>query len=122
MGIIIYYRVIKHMSDTNGRSDIFVGPNHGHRITRPAKMAWKTRPALRKGRLSKRCSFVREVIHEVAGHSPLEKRMLEMIRTGVASKEKRAGKLARAKLGTHRRAQHMKNAISDFIIASRQKK
>merc|ERR1712167_361790 len=109
------------MSDTNGRSDIFVGPNHGHKITRPAKMAWKTAPALRKGRASKRCTFVREVIAEVAGHSPLEKRMLEMIRTGVASKEKRAGKLARAKLGTHRRAMLKKRSIEDFIVASRRK-
>merc|ERR1711907_184319 len=122
MGIIIYYRVIKDMSETNGRSNIAVGLNHGHLVTRPAKMAWKSRPALRRGYKSKRCAFVREVIHEVAGHSPLEKRMLEMIRTGVASKEKRAGKLARAKLGTHRRAQHMKQALSDFVIQSRQKK
>merc|ERR1711990_864364 len=118
---IIYYRVIKHMSDTNGRSDMFVGIAHGHRVPRPAKQAWKSRPALRKGHLSKRCKFVREVIHEVAGHSPLEKKMLEMIRTGIASKEKRAGKLARAKLGTHRRAMHMKNALGDFIVQQRRK-
>jgi len=85
-------------------------------------MAWKNRPALRRGRQSRRSAFVREVIHEVAGHSPLEKRMLEMIRTGVAAKEKRAGKLARAKLGTHRRAQHMKQALADFVVAQRQKK
>merc|ERR1711981_253961 len=111
----------KYMSETNNRSDIFVGENHGHKVTRPAKMAWKSRPALRKGHKSKRCAFVREVIYEVAGHSPLEKRMLEMIRTGVASKEKRAGKLARAKLGTHRRAMHMKRALEDYIVLSRRK-
>ena len=110
------------MSETNGRTNMAVGLNHGHLITRPAKMEWKTRPALRKGYKSKRNAFIREVIHEVAGHSPLEKRMLEMIRTGVASKEKRAGKLARAKLGTHRRAMHMKQSLSDFVVASRQKK
>merc|ERR1719478_1726703 len=109
------------MSETNGRSNITVGLNHGHLITRAAKMAWKTRPALRRGYKSKRASFVREVIHEVAGHSPLEKRMLEMIRTGVASKEKRAGKLARAKLGTHRRAMHMKKNLDDYIVAARRK-
>merc|ERR1712062_565129 len=121
MGIIIYYMVIKHMSETNGRSNLAVGVNHGHLITRPAKMAWKNRPALRRGYKSKRCQFVREVIHEVAGHSPLEKRMLEMIRTGVASKEKRAGKLARAKLGTHRRAQHMKQALINYVSQQRRK-
>ena len=109
------------MSETNGRTDIFVGLNHGHTMTKCAKMAWKSRPALRKGHLSKRCKFIREVIHEVAGHSPLEKKMLEMIRTGVASKEKRAGKLARAKLGTHRRAMHMKDALNDYVVQSKRK-
>merc|ERR1712072_228519 len=118
---IIYYRVIKHMSEANGRSGIAVGMNHGHLVTRPAKMAWKSRPALRRGYKSKRCAFVREVIHEVAGHSPLEKRMLEMIRTGVASKEKKAGKIARQKLGTHRRAMHLKDALNDYIIAQKRK-
>ena len=108
------------MSETNGRSDMHVGINHGHKVTK-APTAWKNRPALRKGHLSKRCAFIREVIMEVAGHSPLEKKMLEMIRTGVASKEKRAGKLARAKLGTHRRAMHMKNALVDYVVQQRRK-
>ena len=108
------------MSD-NKRSGLFVGLNHGHKATMPAKMAWKKRPALRKGALSKRASFVREVIHEVAGHSTLEKRMLEMIRTGVAAKEKKAVKLARAKLGTHRRAQRKRDELSNFLVAQRRK-
>merc|ERR1719272_1981180 len=109
------------MSLSNGKSNISVGLMHGHQMNRPAKQAWKSRPALRKGHQSKRCKFVREVIHEVAGHSPLEKKMLEMIRTGVASKEKRAGKLARAKLGTHRRAMHMKDALNDYVVQSKRK-
>ena len=109
------------MSDTNGKTGLFVGLNHGHVVNRPKKMAWKSRPVLRKGKTSKRCEMVRAVIREVAGFSPLEKRMLEMIRTGVATKEKKAGKLAKAKLGTHRRAQHKKDELNDYIIKSRRK-
>ena len=110
------------MSDTtNGRTGLFVGLNHGHVVQRPKVQAWKKRPVLAKGRKSQRCTMVREVIREVAGFSPLEKRMLELIRTGVATKEKKAGKMARQKLGTHRRAQHMKHALVDFVAASKRK-
>merc|ERR1711977_717918 len=105
-------RVIKHMSDNN-RSGFFVGLNHGHKVTKPSTKT--RRPVLRKGRANNRAKFVREVIHEVSGHSPLEKRMLEMIRTGVAAKEKKAVKLARAKLGTHRRALHKRDELTTFI-------
>lgn len=109
------------MSETNGRTGLFVGLNHGHIVQRPKKMAWKTRPVLRKGKVSNRCKLVRTVIREVAGFSPLEKKMLELIRTGVATKEKKAGKMARAKLGTHRRAMKKKEELNDFIVASRRK-
>ena len=54
-------------------------------------------------------------VREVAGLSPLEKRMLEMIRTGIASKEKKATKLARAKLGTHRRATLKRDEMNNLI-------
>mgnify|MGYP001987557062 CR=1 FL=1 len=112
----------ERMSDTtNGRTGLFVGLNHGHVVQRPKVQAWKTRPVLSKGRKSQRCTMVREVIREVAGFSPLEKKMLELIRTGVATKEKKAGKMARQKLGTHRRAQHKKHELIDFVSASKRK-
>ena len=44
-----------------------------------------------------------------------------MIRTGIASKEKKAGKLARAKLGTHRRAILKKEEMNNLILAQRRK-
>ena len=78
-------------------------------------MAWKTRPVTQKGKVAKRAAAVREVIREVAGFSPLEKRMMELIRTGVATKEKKAAKIARQKLGTHRRAMRKKDELVDFI-------
>ena len=109
------------MSETNNRTGIFVGLKHGHVVTRPAKMPWKTRPVLNKGKVSKRAAAVREVIREVAGFSPLEKRMQELIRTGVATKEKKAAKIARQKLGTHRRAMHKKEELVDFIQAQKRK-
>ena len=109
------------MSETNNRSGLFVGPKAGRNVKLPAKQAWKTRPITRKGRISKRAKAVREVIREVAGWSPLEKKMLELIRTGVALKAKKAVKTARAKLGTHRRALLKRTAIQDVINQQRRK-
>ena len=90
-------------------------------MTLPAKQSWKTRPVLKKGKLSKRSLHVREVIREVAGFSPIEKRMLEMIRTEVASKEKKAVKHCRAKFGTHRRALMKRDELVKIIQAAKRK-
>ena len=99
------------MSATNNKSGLFVGMNKGMTKTLPAKQAWKTRPVLTKGRITKRVLAVRELIREVAGFSPMEKRMLEMLRTGVQAKEKKAIKHCRQKIGTHRRATLKKNEL-----------
>ena len=109
------------MSGTNNKSGLFVGINKGLTVTLPAKQAWKSRPVLKKGKISKRSLAVREVIREVAGFSPIEKRMLEMIRTEVASKEKKAVKHCRAKFGTHRRALMKRDELIKIIQASRKK-
>ena len=109
------------MSGTNNKSGIYVGLNHGHVVNR-APNTWKSRPVTKKGTISKRVKAVREIIREVAGFSPLEKKMLELMRTGIASKEKKAVKHARAKLGTHKRALHKRNELSNLIQAQRMEK
>eukprot|EP01031_Cornospumella_fuschlensis_P051171 gene51171-62573_t len=80
---------------------IAVGLNKGYPVTKREKVA---RPAASKGRVSKRTKFVRELIGEVVGLSPYEKRLLDMLKTGGTSSEKRMYKFAKRRLGTHRRA------------------
>ncbi len=103
------------------KSGIFVGLNSGFIVTKPKVNTRKQKPSNRKGRLGKRVALVREVIREVAGLAPYERKMMEMIRTGVASKEKKAVKLARARLGTHHRAQRKRDEINELIRAQRRK-
>ena len=106
------------MSETNNRSGLFVGLNKGHVVkTVPARK----RPVLRKGRLANRSKAIREVMRDVCGFSPLDKKMLEMIRTGIASKEKKAVKIARQKIGTHLRAQQRRDNLLSFIQTQRRK-
>eukprot|EP00331_Platyophrya_macrostoma_P031880 CAMPEP_0176436376 /NCGR_PEP_ID=MMETSP0127-20121128/17934_1 /TAXON_ID=938130 /ORGANISM="Platyophrya macrostoma, Strain WH" /LENGTH=87 /DNA_ID=CAMNT_0017819689 /DNA_START=82 /DNA_END=345 /DNA_ORIENTATION=+ len=61
------------------------------------------KPSRRKGTLGKRVKLVRDTIKEVVGFAPYEKRIMELLKTGVAKDNKKALKLAKARLGTHRR-------------------
>ena len=57
--------------------DLRYGPNHGHPTTPIAKVV---RPSQRKGVQSTKTKFVRSVIREVAGFSPYERRVMELLR------------------------------------------
>jgi large subunit ribosomal protein L36e len=46
-------------------------------------------------RIGKRTKFVREVIREVSGYAPYERRIIELVRVGL---DKRALKLAKRKV------------------------
>ena len=100
------------------KSGIFAGLNKGFIVSKPTQRKNKTS---RRGKLGKRVAMVRDVIREVAGFAPYEKKMMEMIRTGVASKEKKAVKMARKRLGTHRRAQHKRDEIIKVIAQQRKR-
>lgn len=50
-----------------------------------------------------RHAIVREVMKEVAGFAPYERRIIELIKIGSAATLKRSLKFAKARLGTHRR-------------------
>lgn len=74
------------------KSGIAIGINKGHKVTPRQKAA---RVSNRKGAASARTTFVRDIIHEVAGLAPYERRIIELIRN---SQEKRARKLAKKKV------------------------
>jgi hypothetical protein len=51
-------------------------------------------------RLTKRVKLVREVVREMAGLTPYEKRILDMIKVGGASAEKRMYKFAKKRVSS----------------------
>jgi large subunit ribosomal protein L36e len=55
----------------------------------------KPRVSRTKGHLAKRTQFVREIVKEVAGLAPYERRVIELLRN---SKDKRARKLAKKRV------------------------
>ena len=103
------------------KTGIFVGLNKGFIVTKPKIKTRDLKQSHRKGRLGKRVAVVREVIREVCGLAPYERKMMELIRTGVAAKEKKAIKVAKKRLGSNKRAQRKRDELQDIIRAQKKK-
>ncbi|PVU94417.1 hypothetical protein BB560_001139 [Smittium megazygosporum] len=95
------------------KTGISAGNNAGH-IT--SVRAVKPRPASRKSVQKKHTRFVKDLIREVTGFAPYERRLLELLKN---SKDKRARKLAKKRLGTFTRAKAKVDELSNVIAESR---
>ncbi|CEJ81672.1 Putative 60S ribosomal protein L36 [[Torrubiella] hemipterigena] len=99
--------------DASAKTGLAVGQNKGHKTT--ARVT-KPRVSRTKGHLSKRTAFVREVVREVAGLAPYERRVIELLRN---SMDKRARKLAKKRLGTFGRAKRKVEEMQRVVVESR---
>ena len=93
------------------------GIDRGHKVTKIAS----SRPG-RKGRSQKRVKACRDLVREVVGLSPYERRILDMIATGGAAADKRIYKFAKRRLGSHKRAVQKREDIKAVSSAARAKK
>ncbi|KAA1466321.1 ribosomal protein L36e [Dentipellis sp. KUC8613] len=94
-------------------ADLRRGLAHGHPTTPIAK---GVRPSHRKGIRSTKTTFVRSVVREVVGFSPYERRVMELLRN---SKDKKARKLTKKRLGTLLRSKRKLEELSTIIQESR---
>ena len=65
-----------------------------------------------KGSSGKRSKFVREVVHELAGWSPYERRAMDLIKL---EKRRAARSFLKKRLGTHKRAMHKLSHLENII-------
>ncbi|XP_063676306.1 large ribosomal subunit protein eL36-like [Bolinopsis microptera] len=85
--------------------EMSVGLEKGHKVTKLPKRA---KPSQRKGHRSKRVKFIRDVIREVSGFSPYEKRVMELLKV---NRDKRALKFCKQRLGTHKRGKRKREEM-----------
>ncbi|KAL8220458.1 UNVERIFIED_CONTAM: 60S ribosomal protein L36 [Gekko kuhli] len=95
------------------RYPMAVGLNKGHKVT---KNVVKPRQCRRHGRLTKHTKFVRDMIREVCGFAPYERRAMELLKV---SKDKRALKFIKKRVGTHIRAKRKREELSNVLAAMR---
>ncbi|EIN10441.1 hypothetical protein PUNSTDRAFT_132535 [Punctularia strigosozonata HHB-11173 SS5] len=89
------------------------GIEYGHKTTKIDKVA---KPSHRKGVASQRTKFVRSIVREVVGFAPYERRVMELLRN---SKDKKARKLTKKRLGTMLRSKRKLEELSNVIQESR---
>jgi len=95
------------------RNDTRRGLKHGHPTTAIEKVS---RPSHRKGFLSAKTKLVRSTVREVVGFSAYERRVMELLRN---SKDKKARKLTKKRLGTLLRSKRKLEELSTIIQESR---
>ncbi|WP_395239508.1 hypothetical protein, partial [Salmonella sp. s54412] len=93
--------------------EMAVGLKKGHKVT---KNAMKPKPSRRKGTTNKRVKFIRDLVREVTGFAPYERRCMEMLRVG---KDKKALKFMKKRLGTHSRGKRKREEMQSVIAAQR---
>jgi large subunit ribosomal protein L36e len=87
-----------------------IGLNKGHIVTSIETPSWIPSKAPRK-----RVTLIRKVIKEITGKSPYERKIIEMLKQKKANSSKKAYKLAKKSLGTHKRAQKKRNELTEFL-------
>ncbi|PWN19805.1 putative 60S ribosomal protein L36 [Microstroma glucosiphilum] len=95
------------------RTGLVWGINRGHKTER---RVLPQRPSRRKGAQTQRTQIVKSVVREVAGFAPYERRAMELIRN---SKDKRARKFMKRRLGTLRRAKFTMERLTNTIAEQR---
>ena len=88
-----------------------LGLNRGYVVSKIEIPSW-----LPKKQLRKRVSVIRKVINEICGKQPYEKKIIEVLKqTKQSNSQKKAHKLAKRNLGTHKRALRKRAELADFI-------
>nr|XP_020825434.1 60S ribosomal protein L36-like [Phascolarctos cinereus] len=95
------------------RDPMAIGLNKGHKVT---KNVSKPRYCCHHGRLTKHTKFVRDMIREVCGFAPYERWAMELLKV---SKDKKALKFIRKRVGTHIWAKRKREELSNFLPAMR---
>uniref|UniRef100_A0A0N5AM06 60S ribosomal protein L36 n=1 Tax=Syphacia muris TaxID=451379 RepID=A0A0N5AM06_9BILA len=91
-----------------------VGLDAGYKVTKNEPK--KERQSRRKGRITKRNKLVRELVREIVGFSPYERRAMELLRI---SRDKKALKFLKRRIGAHKRALRKREELQAVLVQMR---
>ena len=92
-----------------------MGLDKGHVLTKiEISSSSKVQNELAK-RPRKRVKVIRQVVKEIVGHAPYERKIMEMLKQSKANKEKLAYKMCKRALGTHRRALRKREQLKEAV-------
>merc|ERR1711959_785447 len=114
MGTLIFS--LKMVANGVTATGLAWGPNKGHVVEPLAK---RTRQSEKKGKLGVKVKLARDVIREVAGFTPYERRCMELLGQGY---DKRALTFCKKRLGTHRRGKKKRAEMENVMQAQKMKK
>merc|ERR1712117_11759 len=97
------------------RYEMVVGMEKGKKTT---KIEAPLAPARSKGRQTKHNKACRELVREVVGFSPYERRAMELLKI---SKDKRCLKFLKKRIGSHIRAKRKREEMAAVLQAMRKK-
>merc|ERR1739849_54449 len=119
MGLIsrVSSRTYRSVYTKMGVSAMVVGPSKGHKVTK--LQGHKGTQSRNKGNKTKKSAFVHDVIREVVGYTAYERRCIELLRI---SKDKRALKFCKKRLGSHVAAKRKREEMQNVIQAQKTKK
>ena len=87
-----------------------VGLNKGHIVSKIEEPSWKDIKRPRK-----RMHVIRKIIHEMCGHSPYERKVMEMLKQSKPTAQKKAYQMAKKALGTHKRAIKKRSELQEAV-------
>jgi len=89
---------------------IAVGLTRGHVVSKIEVPSWVPTKHPRK-----RVHIIRKVIAELVGRFPYEKKIMEVLKLRQANSQKKAYKLAKKRLGSHKRAIKKREQLTEVI-------
>ena len=95
------------------RYEMVTGLEKGHKTT-PNTL--KPKPSNAKGKQTNHNKFVRDLVREVTGFSPYERRAMELLRI---SKDKRCLKFLKKRIGSHVRAKRKREEVRLYSYISK---
>jgi large subunit ribosomal protein L36e len=104
------FRYLKMTAAVEGLSR---GLNKGFLVTKNNR---QPKPSRHRGRLTRKVKVCREVVREITGFAPYERRVMELLRI---ARDKKALKFLKKRIGQHQRAKKKRDEMQNVITTMR---